>query len=529
VSADPGSASPPERPESRPSWLRRALKRVVGYLLHDELAAFHRRQDDLANSQVVAADANARLVASVADQAQRIEDARRDLAAVAADSTRDIATLARDAGNLQAAHDALRYHLELRQDQANAELTELRIACLGSGDGLAGATTGRLPILESRLDSLAGTVRALQSELEAVRDVRLLRIESDAASLQSSVNVVQGELAEVRDARLGGLAADLASVQHGLVDLLAEVEQIRDVRLGRLEADHVSGAAAVAAVQAVAEEIRDSRLPALNGRVESLVSRLHEEIESTGGLLDRLIAREPLRVAARPGVEERIPEAVGAAWHVFMEEHRGAVAEVAGRAASYIELLVGATPVLDLGCGRGELLELLQAHGATARGIEADPALVASCRRAGLEVAEGDVVEALRATTTGSLGAVVAVHLLEHLPAATWMTVIDEAARVLRPGGLLIVECPNPGALRVGASLFWLDPTHHVPVHPDAVAFVARAVGLEVLATRFLHDFPADQSLQRSGQSPEVRELAERLDAWLSAPRDFSVLARKPE
>jgi SAM-dependent methyltransferase len=342
------------------------------------------------------------------------------------------------------------------------------------------------------------------------------------------LSLIQSELAEVRDARLGRLAADLASVQSGLVSLLAEVEQIRDTRLGRLEADQVSGARAVAALQAVAEEIRDARLPALNGRLESLVSCLHEDIESLGGLLDRVVGHEGLRVVAQPGVEERIPEAVRAAWGVFMDEHRGAVAEVASRAGGYLDLLAGAAPVLDLGCGRGELLGLLQARGVAARGIEADPALVASCRRAGLEVTEGDVVEALRATPSGSLGAVVAVHLLEHLPAATWMTVLGEASRALRPGGVLVVECPNPGALRVGASLFWLDPTHHVPVHPEALAFVARAVGLEAVETRFLHEFPANQSLVRQGQSTEVRELAARLDAWLSAPRDFSLVAHKP-
>ena len=105
------------------------------------------------------------------------------------------------------------------------------------------------------------------------------------------------------------------------------------------------------------------------------------------------------------------------------------------------------------------------------------------------------------------------------------MGIVEAAARALRPGGLLLVECPNPESLRVGAGLFWVDPTHRLPVHPDALAFVARAVGLEVRQVRLAHEFPPEQRLARAGQSAEVHELAERLDAWLSGPRDFILVA----
>jgi hypothetical protein len=76
--------------------------------------------------------------------------------------------------------------------------------------------------------------------------------------------------------------------------------------------------------------------------------------------------------------------------------------------------------------------------------------------------------------------------------------------------------------------LFWADPTHRAPVHPDALAFVAKAVGLEVVEVRRLHPFPPDQALANSAQPEPVRELASKLDAWLSGPRDFLLVARKP-
>jgi len=185
-------------------------------------------------------------------------------------------------------------------------------------------------------------------------------------------------------------------------------------------------------------------------------------------------------------------------------------------------------PVLELGPGRGELLVALREAGIEARGVDSDPAMVSACRRRGLEVSLGDALEHLQAAAGDSLGAVVAIHVLEHLPAANWMSVIGEAARALKAGGTLVVECPNPESLRVGADLFWIDPTHRSPVHPDTVRFAARAVGLEIADTRFMHPFPPDQSLVREGQPDSVRELAARLDEWLSGPRDFAVIARKP-
>jgi len=153
--------------------------------------------------------------------------------------------------------------------------------------------------------------------------------------------------------------------------------------------------------------------------------------------------------------------------------------------------------------------------------------MVAACQRKGLAVTEGDVLQVLRDLPPGSLGAVAAIHVLEHLPPSVWMGVIEASARALRPGGMLLVECPNPDSLRVGAGLFWVDPTHRSPVHPDALAFVARAVGLQVREVRLAHEFPPEQRLARGGQAPEVRELAERLDAWLSGPRDFILVAVK--
>jgi SAM-dependent methyltransferase len=396
--------------------------------------------------------------------------------------------------------------------------------------------------LDARLDQAATDFAGLReaflvtrSEFEEVRDHRLTGLADVTARANQAAVAVQREVESLRDVRVPAAEAALAGLHRAAEALQREVESLRDARVPQAEAglERMQRAldatpAVIAGVQALAVELRDRRLPALSARTDALVERLHEELTAAAGLAERVARHEPLRIAVDPAVEARIPAAVAAASRAFADEFRGDRGEILGRAAEHVRLLGTAAPVLDVGCGRGELLEALRGAGVEARGVDADPAMVAACRRLGLAADEGDALAALREAPPGSLGAVAAVHIVEHLPAAGWMALVEGAAAALRPGGVLLIESPNPESLRVGAGLFWLDPTHRAPVHPEALAFVAKAVGLEVVETRFLHPFPPDQALASPSQSEAVRELAERLDGWLSAPRDYLLVARKP-
>ncbi len=393
-----------------------------------------------------------------------------------------------------AALSELRRYTEERIEHAMADLRELRDAYL--------VTRGEFEVVRERLSGAAEALGRgfadLQREVESLRDQRLPTAERDLAALQHGVDAVQREVVAVRDGGVPRLEATLAGLQRDLVT-----------------------------VQGLSEELRDRRLPALSARTDALVERLHEELAATGGLVERLAVGEPLGVAVEPDTEAAIPEAVRAASVQFADAFRGERGEILNRAAEYLPLLAGASPVLDLGCGRGELLEALRDAGIVASGVDADPAMVEGCRRRGLDVAQGDAVARLGAVPSRSLGAITAVHVVEHLAAARWMELAASASRALRPGGLLLIESPNPESLRVGGSLFWLDPTHRAPIHPEALAFVVRAVGLRVEDVRRLHPFPPEQSLADPSLPAAVRELAARLDAWLSGARDFLLIARK--
>jgi O-antigen chain-terminating methyltransferase len=186
-------------------------------------------------------------------------------------------------------------------------------------------------------------------------------------------------------------------------------------------------------------------------------------------------------------------------------------------------------------------LLLLRDAGVAASGVESDPALAQAARRRGLEVVEDDVFEALRARPEGSLGAITAIHLLEHLEPGRLLEVLHEARRALRHGGVFLAECPNPLSLRVGAALFWRDPTHVRPLLPEVLELFLESSGYEVKSVEFLHPFPQDQSFAVSerdladGASPEsaalhrrLAELESRLDDLVNGPRDFAIVATTP-
>ena len=418
---------------------------------------------------------------------------------------------------------------ERAQEQQQRDFSDLRGAFLTARGEFEEVRDQRIPQLERDLAGLQMGLAALQKELELLRDARVPRLEQAQGRLQGAFEELQRELVGLRDRRVVEVEQAQGRLQGAFDELQREMERLRDAAVPGLELRLGELHGALQAVQALAEELRDHRLPAAAARLDALVERLFEELSVCRGLLDRLLYREPLQVPSlAPEQEQVLPEAVRRAWLRFLQDHRGRREEILDRAKVYVELFAQSQPVLDLGCGRGELLQVLTEAGIEAFGVDTDPAAVAACHELGLAAEVQDAIEALRKQEAGSLGGVAAVHLVEHLPAPAWMQLFAEAARVLRPGGVLAVESPNPESLRVGATLFWMDPTHLRPVHPEAARFVAEAVGLEVLEIRKLRPFPQEQWLAPRAPEPAWQNLLAILDEWLSGPRDYLLIARKP-
>lgn len=212
----------------------------------------------------------------------------------------------------------------------------------------------------------------------------------------------------------------------------------------------------------------------------------------------------------------------------FEDQFRGDPADISARLGVYLPYLetarVGTTeaPILDLGSGRGEWLELLQRSGYTARGIDQNQALLEHCTSKGLTVEAGDALTYLRNLPEASLGAVTAFHLIEHLPMPILVQLLAEILRVLQPGGLVVLETPNPANLQVGANTFYLDPTHQRPLPSPLVKFLAEYSGFSTVEIVPLHPCPEWEA----GQQERTSDSA--LSHHIYGPQDYALIGRKP-
>jgi SAM-dependent methyltransferase len=357
----------------------------------------------------------------------------------------------------------------------------------------------RLTRQSQLIDLVAGQLEALQSAEED----RLARIERRLDAVENTMRAIQGELEAARD-RFGPIERrlDQAETAHG--------------------------------------RLQDRVLPAVVERGNVLIDRLAEEIEEVASLVERMMLAEPLPTP-RSGSEAALPRALAEVQPRLLEAFRGSEEEIRHRLDHHLPVLRDAAPVLDLGCGRGELLLLLRDAGVAASGVESDPALAQAARRRGLDLVEGDVLEVLQAQPKGSLGAIAAIHLLEHLEPGRLLEVLREARRALRPGGVFLAECPNPLSLRVGAALFWRDPTHVRPLLPEVLELFLETSGYEVKSVEFLHPFPQDQSFvvgdgdvaddvsaELAAVNERLAELGSRIDDLINGRRDFAVVATTP-
>jgi O-antigen chain-terminating methyltransferase len=209
-------------------------------------------------------------------------------------------------------------------------------------------------------------------------------------------------------------------------------------------------------------------------------------------------------------------------YRAFEDRHRGSREAIAQRHRVYLPFLAALREMdlparlVDLGCGRGEWLQLARGEGWQVQGVDADEGMLAACRAAGLDARHGDALEYLRGMADASAGVVSAFHVAEHLPFETLRALVAEAMRVLAPGGLLVLETPNPENLVVGSSAFYMDPTHVRPLPPLLLAFAAEYAGFARTTTLRLHEgIPPDRPVAL-------------IDVLAGVSPDYAIVAQKP-
>jgi SAM-dependent methyltransferase len=246
---------------------------------------------------------------------------------------------------------------------------------------------------------------------------------------------------------------------------------------------------------------RSDRLSAdLAGLAAQLAERLaateQDVVRMQGMLAEMGEAAAPTRRRDEPGGRPSATIDDDRYYWAFESRMRGSTQTVVDKLARHEEPLVRVRsksgqdhPLwLDLGCGKGEFLTLLQGWGFSPRGVDISLAAVQSCRSGGFDVALAEAVEFLSDYEGPSPVGISAVQVIEHLPRDRWLTFFEQSRRVLAPGGTLLVETINPLNVAALSSSFFADITHTWPTHPEAAKLMASHAGFENVRVEFLNE-----------------------------------------
>lgn len=351
--------------------------------------------------------------------------------------------------------------------------------------------------LAERLEALDGDTDTVSKRLQAAREEHDLAV-SELAEYVKSVDIMATELSEAMQA----YRAELEKRHHEIVNHLSAHDSMID------------------AVKKGDAQTRRSGL-----EVQRQLMKLLDSTDKPA---------KPAIVDQGVGIVGKGDQVLAPAYVDFEDTYRGTHDDIKARVSEYLKTFAehGVQPdsgfVIDLGCGRGEWLEVLEENGFTCLGVDLNPVMLEELRGRGFDVVESDALEYLRGLEPNSVAAITSMHLVEHVPHNVLIRMLDECLRVLKPNGILILETPNPENLTVGACWFYLDPTHRNPIPPGLLQWTVSARGFEqanierLSAHRMLPDLPPV-----ADDVPASVQI-NRIISWFTAPPDYAVIAYKP-
>jgi len=335
-------------------------------------------------------------------------------------------------------------------------------------------------------DALAG-IRAEKASLDTVR-AGLVSLEILADTREASV---RNDLDELR----GSVGYRVDMLNESTVRLTERVEEMAD------------------SVERIAADLQRSRGELARHRaVVDLVLRELRSSENSDG--------PDIAAITRP-----LDDSYDSFYEDFESVFRGSREDVMKTQRPYIDLVADLPgPVLDIGPGRGEWLELLKDAGVESGGVEINAEFVASCHSRGLDVTHADAFDHLRAIPEASLGAITAFQVVEHLPFEQLVDLLGLCLVAMRPDAVLILETPNPSNLKVGSMSFWNDPSHIHPLPPGMLEFLVQWRGFTNTEVRFPPP-PVSRALAIEGD--DSRELDD-INWAMFGPEDYAVVAYRP-
>lgn len=330
------------------------------------------------------------------------------------------------------------------------------------------------------------------------------------------------------------IADQAAHTQQLQQQVQQQQAQINDLRQLLNEAQQSIIASTTAHLETVVNAVQASLIATTTHHTEQVVNEVRAHLETELNIakrdldnIRRMASTQSPTAGASPSAPQS-PVVIDDALYISLEDHfRGDKATVHQRQMEYLPYISGIVseqfPLIDLGCGRGEWLQVLKDNHIAARGIDSNTACVAECSENGLAASLGELLDTLTQLPDGSCGSVTMFQVLEHLPFDVVVNVLREARRVLIPGGVFIGEVPNSETLRVGASTFWIDPTHQRPLFPAVLAFLASSVGFAGVTGKY--SSPLAPTPDLTGLPDNATKTILDLHHAINGPGDFALIA----
>ncbi len=347
-----------------------------------------------------------------------------------------------------------------------------------------------------------------------------------------------------RRERKGGTRTDISPA-------LAAVGKLREVMESHLDLSLRLSADVKELVQAQADlmEARDKEWDALGSNhvgmifksMEWRVDRLSEGYQDAVLLmknyarlrdrLNRLLkVLEQQELPAHDQVKDVVVSLEDMTYAIFENRHRGSEQEVKKQQEIYLRYFQTSKTVLDLGCGRGEFLDLLSRHDIPAQGVDLNAQMIELCRDRGLECRTADILEALAVLPDDSLGGVFSSQVVEHLAPDYLRRLIDLAYLKLAPGSYIVLETINPASVFALVHVYFLDISHRQPVHPLALKFLLENAGFQEVEIRY--SSPLDEEAlaalpPESDAAAALNRNLDKLNHLLFAPVNYAAVGRK--
>jgi len=278
--------------------------------------------------------------------------------------------------------------------------------------------------------------------------------------------------------------------------------------------------------------LANERTLSLKREIERLASQPPAELTPDGAAPAIAPAGPP------PGVPSAAADREAFKYLGFEDRFRGSREEIRRRLTDYLPVFSGASEVLDVGCGRGEFLELLREAGIGARGIDANERMVSVCRERGLAVEQADARGYLRALPDRSLGGLIAVQVVEHFQPEYLIAFLEAAFHALRPGAPLVLETINPACWMAFFETYLRDLTHARPLHPETLRFLVEASGFTQAQVTFRAPVREEDRLPRlevaatdplsvQALAAALNAHADQLNARLFSSMDYAIIARR--